>query len=428
MKNNLPKPISLILVAFTVFLLLAPAGMGASVIRGLPFDTNETDADGFSWDATTFGGFCYPVNKHNNFVTMGWGEQLYYEEKAGSNNGPLGSSAPGNNVIDEEELIYKTIQYSSKYTLVTELGLDTNTSEEMLGGMFYYMLPWFGKPYIAVENDATQLAAVVCKQGGSDKKTLKSGESWELGKGYTLTVHQVDVDGNKVWFSLYKDGDEIESGIIETDGTVESQTFTATADFGDADDQLYFMTYVDKVFMGAVDSLAVFKYTWLIDKDNVMLIKTGDEYQGLEVDTAEASGITLSNKKSITLDLDKDKKNYFTDSWYFQTSDEGKGSSSTEGYVIYPATDVMIEAETVSESAENDVAEVLEVTPGETNSTVDSLDSKAGPVPQARESDSASSVSDEGAEGPDEESSEKSPGFGLLTCILGLCAGFVRRK
>ncbi|HII00873.1 TPA: hypothetical protein HA351_04225 [Methanosarcinaceae archaeon] len=416
--NNLPKTLSLILAAFTVFLLLAPAGMAAS-IRGLPLDTNETSADEFSWGATTFGAFCYPVNKHNNFVTKGWGEQLYYEDKAGSNNGPLGSSAPGNNVIDEEELFYKTVPYSSKYTLVSELGLDTNTSEEMLGGMFYYMLPWFGRPYITVENDATQLAAVVCKQGGSDKKTIKSGESWELGKGYTLTVHQVDVDGNKVWFSLYKDGDEIESGIIETDGTVESQVFTATADFGDADDQLYFMTYVDKVFMGAVDSLAVFKYTWLIDKDNVMLIKTGDEYQGLEVDTAEASEIILTNKDTITLDLDKDKKNYFTDSWYFQTSDEGKGSSGN-GYVIYPAMDVTIEDNTVSESVENDVTEEVDITPEDTDSTVDSPGSKASPVPDVRESESSSEYT--------EESSEQSPGFGFLTCILGLCAGFVRRK
>ena len=424
--NNLPKTLSLILAAFTVFLLLAPAGMAAS-IRGLPVDTNEASTDEFSWDATTFGAFCYPVNKHNNFVTTGWGEQLYYEDKAGSNNGPLGSSAPGNNVIDEEELIYKTVQYSSKYTLVTELGLDTNTSEEMLGGMFYYMLPWFGKPYITVEGDATQLAAVVCKQGGSDKKTLKSGESWELGKGYTLTVHQVDVDGNKVWFSLYKDGDEIESGIIETDGTVESQTFTATADFGDADDQLYFMTYVDKVFMGAVDSLAVFKYTWLIEKDNVMLIKTSDEYQGLEVDTAEASGITLTNKDTITLNLDKDKKNYFTDSWYFQTSDEGKGSSGN-GYVIYPAMDVTIEDNTVSESVENDAAEEVGITPEDTDSKLDNAGSKSNPASQADASDSASSESDGDADGSDEESSEQSPGFGLLTCILGLCAGFVRRK
>ena len=360
------------------------------------------------------------MNKHNNFVTKGWGEQLYYEDKTGSNNVPLGSSAPGNNVIDEEELIYKTVPYSSKYTLVSELGLDTNTSEEMLGGMFYYMLPWFGKPYIAVENDATQLAAVVCKQGESDKKTLKSGESWELGKGYVLTVHQVDVDGNKVWFSLYKDGEEIESGIIETDGTVESQTFIATVDFGDADDQLYFMTYVDKVFMGAVDSLAVFKYTWLIDKGNVMLIETGDEYQGLEVDAAEASGITLTNKDTITLDLDKDKKNDFTDSWYFQTSDEGKGSSGN-GYVIYPAMDVTIEDNTVSESAENDVTEEVDITPEDTNSTVDNAGSKSSPASQVEVSDSAPTESDE-------ESSEQSPGFGLLTCILGLCAGFVRRK
>ena len=395
---------------------------GTYKIRGIPLDTGITDASGFGWDATTFGAFCYPINKHQIFVndSIALGERLWIEDVE-STHGPLGASAPSNNVLDEDELVYSTKQYNCKYKLVSELGLSGGSIPADLGTGFYWKLPFFGKPYIAIENDATQLSSIICMQDGSAKKTLRSGESWDLGKGYTLTVHQFDVDGNKVWFSLEKDGEELESAIIEADGTVESQIFTATADFGDGNDQLYFVTYVDSVFMGSVDSLAVFKYTWLVDKDNVLVIKNGDEYQGLEVKEASETGLVLKNTDTITLEMDDGT--YFTDSWYFVTSDEGKGTNG--GYIIYPVTDVTIEAETASESAENEVAEV-EITPDETNSTVDSLDSKAGPAPQARESDFASE-SDEGAEGS-EESSKKSPGFGLLTCILGLGAGFVRRK
>ncbi|KKH64040.1 S-layer protein domain-containing protein, partial [Methanosarcina mazei] len=105
-------------------------------------------------------------------------------------------------------------------------------------------------------------------------------------------------------------------------------------------DQLYFITYVDSVFMSATDSFAVFKYTWLIDKDDILIIKNGDEYQGFEVIETSKDGIVLENSKSITLNLDKDKKNYFTDSWYFQTSDKGKGSTSPEGYIIRLAKDL----------------------------------------------------------------------------------------
>ncbi|AKB21682.1 S-layer protein domain-containing protein [Methanosarcina sp. WH1] len=433
MNNVVLKTFSWIPVVLVIFLLFSSPALAATSVRGLPFDTNETMDDEFSWDATTFGAFCYPVNKHNNFVTKGWGEHLYYEEKAGSNSGPLGSSYPGNNVIDDEELIYKTVPFSSKYELVSKLGLSEDTTPEKLGGMFYYMLPWFGKPYIAVENDATQLAAIVCKQVGNDKKTLKAGESWEFKKGYSLTVHQVDVEGDKVWFSLYRDGEELESAVVNADGTVENHTFTATADFGDADDQLYFLTYVDSVFMGTVDSFATFKYTWLIDKDDVMLIEADDEYQGFEVETADPSGITLSNKDPIKLNLDKDKKTYFTDSWYFQTSDEGKGSSSIQGYVLYPAMDVTIKDDTASGS-ENSELEKQEnenenIEPVSNSENPGSSSSESKSVSSDMESKESAKMEDEASQNPEEENSEtKAPGFEILLAVSGIFSVFLLKK
>ena len=48
-------------------------------------------------------------------------------------------------------------------------------------------------------------------------KLYEAGDVWEIGKGYSLTVNQVDVEGNKVWFSLSKDGEELESGIVYAD-------------------------------------------------------------------------------------------------------------------------------------------------------------------------------------------------------------------
>jgi S-layer protein (TIGR01567 family) len=229
-----------------------------------------------------FGGFNYPVNKHSNFVASEdwWGERLQYIEKDGQDE--LGKNNPGNHVIGEGELVYSTRQFSNKYELVSELGLNASTTPAELGGMFFYKLAWFGKPYVTVENDPAQLANIVITQDSSDKKELKAGDTWDLGKGYSLTVNQVDVEGDKVWFSLSKNGTELESGIVNADGTVENQTFTATADFGNGKDQLYFITYVDSVFVSATDSVAVFKYTWLIDKDDILVIENGDDTRDLK--------------------------------------------------------------------------------------------------------------------------------------------------
>ncbi len=344
MKPYIQRTLLSLFASLTVCLMLAPSGFAAPapVVSGFPFDTNETLSDGFIWNATTFGGFNYPVNKHKDFVSSEnwWGERLQYVEKDGQNE--LGKGNPGNHVIGEEELVYSTRPFSCKYELVSDLELNAKTTPDKLGGMFYYKLPWFGKPYVTVGNDSTQLANLVVSQTSGEKKELKTGESWDLGKNYSLVVNQVDIEGEKVWFSLYKNGEELESGIVNANGTVDDQTFAATADFGDGKDQLYFITYVDSVFVSATDSFAVFKYTWLIDKDDVMLIEKGDEYQGFEIKEASESEIVLKNSKSITLNLDKDKKTYFTDSWYFQTSDEGKGSTSPEGYIIYPAKELSI--------------------------------------------------------------------------------------
>ncbi|AKB33493.1 hypothetical protein MSSIH_2803 [Methanosarcina siciliae HI350] len=407
-------------------MILTSSGSAAPdpCISGLPLDTNETSSDEFCWDSTTFGGLYYSANKHKDLVASeNWfGERLQYIETDGQYE--LGKNNPGNHVIGEDELVYSTRQFPNKYKVVSELGLGANTTPSELGGMVYYKLPWFGKPYVAVENDATQLANLVIDQPGSGKKVLKAGDTWDLGKNYSLTVNQVDVDGNKVWFSLSKDGEELESGIVNADGTVENQTFTAKADFGDGNDQLYFITYVDSVFVSATDSFAVFKYTWLIDKDNILIIENGDEYQGFEVKEALEDELVLKNTDSITLNLDKDVKNYFTDSWYFQTSDEGKGSTSSKGYVLYPATDVVIEAEDASESAEN-YTESLNITPDSKGSEVSSDYS-----PDASEVEDSENKNNPSEEETGKESSAKLPGFEILAGVYGIafCRVFIKRR
>ncbi|KKG19465.1 S-layer protein domain-containing protein, partial [Methanosarcina sp. 2.H.T.1A.15] len=393
---------------------------GNYTLRGLPLDTNETSSDGFCWNATTFGGFVYPINKHKDFVASDnwWGERLQYIEKDGKDE--LGKSNPGNHVIGEEELVYSTRQFSSKYSLVSELGLDAGTTPAELGGMFFYKLALFGKQYITVENDASQLANLVINQDGSDKKMLKAGEAWDLGKDYSLTVNQIDIEGKKVWFSLYKGDNELESGIMEADGTVKNQAFTATADFGDGKDQLYFITYVDSVFMSATDSVAVFKYTWLIDRDNTLIIKNGDEIQGFKVKETSKDGIVLKNSNSITLNLDKDKKNYFTDSWYFQTSDKGKGSTSPSGYIIFPATDIVIEDKNAGPADNNTFSEegnLTDTVPGSNESENISSDYRAASSSIALEGEDNNSYPEEKA---DEKAPAKLPGFGIISGILGV--------
>jgi hypothetical protein len=175
--------------------------------------------------------------------------------------------------------------------------------------------------------------------------------------------------------------------------------------------------------VSATDSFAVFKYTWLIDKDDILVIENGDEFQGFEVEEVSEDGIVLTNSKSITLNLDKDTKNYFTDSWYFQTSDEGKGSTSSAGYIIYPAMDVVVEDKNATKPADNSTEEA-NITSGSEESENISADYRAAPSSEVTDSEDKNSNPEEAAE----SSSAKLPGFGIVSGIIGIMICLALRR
>lgn len=150
-----------------------------------------------------------------------------------------------------------------------------------------------------------------------------------------------------------------------------------------------------------------------------MLIENGDEYQGFEVKEASENEIVLENSNSITLSLDKDKKNYFTDSQYFQTSDEGKGSTSPEGYIIYPATDVTVEDKAASG-----------VNNSENVSNESASSASSAPLLQNKADDLKDINSSLPEEKAGTETPAKTSGFELLAGVFGitLCQSFIKRR
>jgi S-layer protein (TIGR01567 family) len=332
MKLKRFNAIALAIFVLTLILTLAGTCTATSFeIRGTPLDTGSTDSQNISWDFRSFGAFAFNANKYSNYVN-GSGEHLYFKDEG--NSPALGKDNPSASTIDEGELFYTTKQFPSKYKVFSEEENVTKLS-------FFYMIHLFGKPYCAIDNDATNLAKMLYQQDDSDKKTLKAGETWDIAGGYSLTLNGIDVDGKKCYFSLYKNNKELETAVVSTDGTIDDRIFTADDEFGDNASHIYFVTFVDSVFASADTDFAVFKYTWLIDKDSPLSIESGDEFGNFEVDQALETQIVMSNSDPIIINVDADSKTNITDDWYFKTSDEGKGSNG--GYVIYPAKTVILQ-------------------------------------------------------------------------------------
>jgi S-layer-related duplication domain len=410
-------------MVFLLFLaVVAPCAATTVDIRGEAIDTGAIDAGNISWDYSNFPGLYFAANKYNQ-LSAGAGEHLYFENDDDGGNPSIGSSNPTANVIDEGELIYITKQVASKYKVYSEESNITKVTK-------FYTLSLFGTTYCAVDNDATNLAKLLMQQSDSDKKILKSGERWAMKNGYSLVMNAVDIDGSKCYMTLYKNGEELDTGVVSTDGSNDGRIYFVEDDCSDSSDHIYFLTYVDSTFAGLDDNFAVLKYTWLADKDSYMKVSSGDEFGNFEVDEAVATGLKLSNSNSISINIDAGTATPITGDLYFKASDEGKGSNG--GYVFYP-----VKVVTIEDSSSTATIQPEEVAVNDTSSdsedvvVVDmSSDSEIGSE-TSKSSDDTNMGSESTDESPEAETNavENSiPGFEFSFAVVSISLVFIFRK
>ncbi|MCK4459187.1 MAG: hypothetical protein KAU52_05635, partial [Methanosarcinales archaeon] len=129
-------------------------------------------------------------------------------------------------VIDEGTLTYVTFPIWREYELHKNHGL-TVESDHYRGDSGYWIEFWMGEMYVAINHKADKLVKPLVEFDSTDIKTLATGEEWDLGGGFTLTAMQIDLDGEKVWLCLYKNGKEIDSEVIDTgDFDLQDRVYT----------------------------------------------------------------------------------------------------------------------------------------------------------------------------------------------------------
>jgi hypothetical protein len=176
-----------------------------SVLRFAPFvDMSEAGTyelrgtvaeEEFEWTPLNFEGFYYNIDE-------GIGtEKLEITELT-------------DRTIDDVDLVYTSTPEDVRF--------DYDDSGEFEVKGFMAEKYFAGYP----ENDFTdelslvsqgQLSEVLLDE--SDKTSLISGTSLVLEEGYALSIVEVDVNGDTVYVSLTKDGDEVDDDIIASDGT-----------------------------------------------------------------------------------------------------------------------------------------------------------------------------------------------------------------
>ncbi|NOQ32945.1 MAG: hypothetical protein GQ567_01905 [Methanosarcinales archaeon] len=284
------------------------------------------------WDYSNFAGFWYELednlcSEDLTILANNWTGQ------------PTLDFSTGDRTLDENTVIYRTHPVFQEYELhENEMDPDRTTATAMedayIGGRIglcvesdnlggdcgYFLEGWMGEKYVAIDDNADKLTKLMVEFEDDDKKTLATGGEWDLGGGFSLTANQINLEGDKVWFSLKKDGREIDNEVVSTSGAQQNRVYTYTADIGGEDDIPVFSCYVDAIFRGTDINIVQVMYVFLID-DDVLEIDTSDTYGAMEVMTASRSGVILRNNGN-TLDLDTGTTEHIMGSMYFKIADD----------------------------------------------------------------------------------------------------------
>jgi S-layer protein (TIGR01567 family) len=256
------------------------------------------------------------------------------------------------------------------------------------------------------------------------EKTVTSGTPMKLEEGYELAIKSIDIDGNKVYLELSKDGSVVDSKVIspsKTDANMADKTYYyKNPAVGDQKKLVTIAAHFKNAFRGADQNLATVDGLWQISGEATE-VKADTQYDKMTITSVDANAgtITMENKDNA-ITLSKNKDTALMSGISIKTAD-----NDTLRYYIYKAVTIEgttptatenVASATVAESAakENLTAATEAVVVAEANTTkaeaVVSEEKKTEEAAPAAENKTA------------ETATKPAPGFESILAITGLLA------
>jgi S-layer protein (TIGR01567 family) len=235
----------------------------------------EGMCDSYRWTAQSFSGFYYDINDGLGTETL--------------------TITGIDRSLDEGSIVYETRPRSVNF--------DCSKWGE------YDVIGFAAEMYFAGYNSDTReitdetislvsnkmLSKVLIDE--DDKHMVSTGASLELEEGYAIRVVQIDIQGDKAQIELLREGDIVDSGIIDD----APATYTYTRDIGLVDDVPLIAIRFDSTFAGTESDMLVIKGVFQIS-ENYKSVETGDMYDEMEITCTSSSRITMKNYDDISLD------------------------------------------------------------------------------------------------------------------------------
>ncbi|MDD3975082.1 MAG: S-layer protein domain-containing protein, partial [Methanothrix soehngenii] len=255
---------------------------GSYDVRGTVINPSNTSE--FTWTPYNFEGFYYDIDDDVGTETMTM-------------------RISGGSKIEEGDLEYSTKAQPVKF--------------EFNDWGKYDVIGFMADKYFAGYNNQTEFTdeSSVIGEGqlrrvlmdSDDSRTIASGSVLSLEEGYELRIKQVDLNGNKVYLALAKDGDEVDSKVVtpSNDPTDGSSNYLYKIDMGGEKDVPLISAHVESVFRSTESDLATVDAIFQIS-DSPESVEEGEMHGKMKVETLDYDGITLANDGTISLSRGKD--------------------------------------------------------------------------------------------------------------------------
>jgi len=177
-----------------------------------------------------------------------------------------------------------------------------------------------------------------------NESTLTTGSALQLEEGYELRIKQIDINGNKVFLSLAKDGEEVDSKVVSPESSdSKSSTYKYEVDVTGEKTPIV-LAHISNVFASTESDLVTVDGLFQIS-DSYNSVEDGDKYGKMKVSISD-QGVEMKNEDSFSLRRDS-TVNIFGDVG-FQVADsdalrfapivERTGIYDVRGTVIDPST------------------------------------------------------------------------------------------
>ena len=411
-------------ITFTSMMLLLATAMVVGAVDTVEIRGHvATDSD--TWTADDFAGFYYDID-----------DNIKTEE--------LTTTVTDRKLLEPDGVVYNTKAMAD--------GFDFDAWGEFL------VIGFLADKYFAGYVDAEGTDDVLFEESddenvladeqllkilvdNDDEMTVTSGTPLKMEEGYELGIKSIDIDGNKVYLELSKDGAVVDSKVISPsadNADMKDKTYYYKKDVGDSKDVVIVAAHFKNAFRGADQDLATIDGLWQLS-DTATDVSENTEYDKMTIQTVTVDSIMMNNEDNdITLSNDKDislmegvriktadpssDEPADTLRWYIykEVTIEGEGAEAEPVAEAEAAAEEVEEAPVVEEAAAA-AAVAAEEAATETAAAAEEAATETAAAAE-EEVHEAAAAAEEAVNETAEAAGEAAPGFESIFAITGLLA------